>query len=124
MSNFSNGLSAAEAERLALLLEELGEAQQVIGKILRHGYESINPLKNPEQLPPTNREMLERELGDALAAMDLLRATDVRSDYVEHFRTLKHAKLPRWTHHQPPAITGQRITRDEERIDHHGQEQR
>ena len=35
-----NKLSAAEAERLALLLEELGEAQQAIGKILRHGYEN------------------------------------------------------------------------------------
>lgn len=33
-----NDLSNAELERLALLLEELGEAQQVIGKILRHGY--------------------------------------------------------------------------------------
>jgi hypothetical protein len=35
-----NGLAPAETERLALLLEELGEAQQAIGKILRHGYES------------------------------------------------------------------------------------
>ena len=29
---FSNGLNDAEAERLAILLEELGEAQQAVGK--------------------------------------------------------------------------------------------
>lgn len=39
-----NGLTPAEAERLALLSEELGEAQQAIGKILRHGYDSSNPV--------------------------------------------------------------------------------
>ena len=38
-----NQLTPAEAERLALLLEELGEAQQAIGKILRHGYASTHP---------------------------------------------------------------------------------
>lgn len=42
MKNF-NGLSPAETERLALLSEEMGEVQQAIGKILRHGYESIHP---------------------------------------------------------------------------------
>lgn len=36
-----NQLSPAEAERLALLSEELGEAQQAIGKILRHGQPSM-----------------------------------------------------------------------------------
>lgn len=40
MSKFSNKLNDAQSERLALLLEELGEAQQAIGKILRHGYQS------------------------------------------------------------------------------------
>lgn len=35
MADHFNGLTPAEAERLALLLEELGEAQQAIGKILR-----------------------------------------------------------------------------------------
>jgi hypothetical protein len=34
---FSNELSDAEVERLAILAEEMGEAQQCIGKILRHG---------------------------------------------------------------------------------------
>ena len=33
-----NELSPAEVERLAILAEEMGEAIQVIGKVLRHGY--------------------------------------------------------------------------------------
>jgi hypothetical protein len=66
MSGHFNGLSPAEAERLALLLEELGEAQQVIGKILRHGYESHHP-ENPDD---SNRALLEGELGDVMAAIE------------------------------------------------------
>ena len=46
--SFSNGLNDAEAERLAILLEEFGEAQQAVGKILRHGYESYDPSRDEE----------------------------------------------------------------------------
>jgi hypothetical protein len=66
---FSNGLTDAEVERLAILSEELGEAQQCIGKILRHGYESYNPVVNTNL---TNRRELEREIGDVQAAIDML----------------------------------------------------
>jgi hypothetical protein len=38
---YFNSLTPAELERLSLLLEELGEAQQAIGKILRHGYKEL-----------------------------------------------------------------------------------
>ena len=61
---FDVGLSNAERERLALLLEECGEVQQIIGKILRHGYESTHPNGGP-----TNRRLLESELGDFKAAL-------------------------------------------------------
>lgn len=54
-----NQLTPAEHERLSLLLKELGEAQQAIGKILIHGYESCHP-NNPNK---TNRNDLEEELG-------------------------------------------------------------
>ena len=68
-----NELTSAQAERLAILLEEMGEAQQAIGKILRHGYAS----QNPDVLDgPTNRESLERELGDVAAAMGLMFAAN------------------------------------------------
>lgn len=58
-----------EIERLAILAEELGEAQQIVGKILRHGFYSHNPYK---PLDGENYEMLERELGDIQAAVQML----------------------------------------------------
>lgn len=58
-----NGLSAAEAEALALLAEECGEVVQAIGKILRHGLWS----EHPESGIP-NYNTLQREIGDVLAA--------------------------------------------------------
>jgi hypothetical protein len=36
-------MAEAERERLAMLAEEAGEIVQIIGKILRHGYESYHP---------------------------------------------------------------------------------
>lgn len=51
-----NRLTPAEAERLALLAEECGEAIQAIGKILRHGYESNHP-----EFTETNRTQLPDE---------------------------------------------------------------
>jgi NTP pyrophosphatase (non-canonical NTP hydrolase) len=100
MSDHFNGLTPAEAERLALLLEELGEAQQVIGKILRHGYESVNP-----DLPPpagdTNRANLERELGDVLVAIGfLLDAGDIDEHLIEDRKRVKRHKVWQWLHHQ------------------------
>lgn len=68
----SDNLNPAQLERLALLLEELGEAQQAIGKVLRHGYES----RWPKPGGPTNRETLAKELGDVLCAIDILCASD------------------------------------------------
>lgn len=58
MKEHFNQLSPGEAERLALLLEEMGEAQQIIGKILRHGYESTHPHGGS-----TNRSLLQVEIG-------------------------------------------------------------
>jgi hypothetical protein len=96
-----NKLTPAEAERLALLLEELGEAQQVIGKILRHGYESQNPYEPGN----TNRMLLESELGDVKAAVDLVvHAGDVNENAVEASRQSKLQGVGRWTHRQPAAL--------------------
>ena len=65
MSEFSNRLTDAEAERLAILAEECGEVIQIVGKILRHGYDSYNPTVEPmKQIP--NRRLLEKELSDLL----------------------------------------------------------
>ena len=89
-----HGLNPAQAERLFYLLEELGEAQQAIGKILRHGYESRDPTKATptyddnrggqdcwRNTSATNRETLARELGDVQRAINmLLEANDVSSN--------------------------------------------
>lgn len=91
-----NKLTPAEAERLALLSEELGEAQQAIGKILRHGYESRHP-----EGGPTNRESLERELGDVRCAESLLtEASDLNPANIQAEAFNKSAKVRQYLHHQ------------------------
>lgn len=91
-----NELTPAEAERLALLLEELGEAQQAIGKILRHGYESGHPDGGP-----TNRQALEFELGDVAAALQLMSdAGDIADEAVGQAEVRKLAKVSKYLHHQ------------------------
>lgn len=96
-ANFSNQLTDAETERLALLLEEMAEASQVIGKILRHGYVSRNPLDNDS---PTNRVMLQTELGHVMAALSLMRNTgDVSSSRILEAQEAKLRTVNRWLHH-------------------------
>ena len=93
-----NKLSPAQAERLAILSEELGEVAQIIGKILRHGYNSYNPFsENPE----TNRQLLEEELGHILNAMNMLvAADDINSKAIANSRDAKSQTVHKWTHHQ------------------------
>lgn len=67
-SNF-NGLKPEEEERLAILVEECGEVIQVIGKILRHGYDNYKP-SDPNK--ETNRSKLEKELSDLNVSMAIL----------------------------------------------------
>lgn len=65
VDNF-NGLTAAETERLAMLAEEAGEIAQMVGKILRHGYESFHP-DDKEQV--TNRVLLRNEINDLVGVV-------------------------------------------------------
>ena len=58
----------AEAERLAMLAEECGEIIQVVGKILRNGYDSYHP-DRPEI---TNRRLLANEIIDVVVVLDLM----------------------------------------------------
>jgi NTP pyrophosphatase (non-canonical NTP hydrolase) len=96
MSHF-NGLTSSEAERLAVLSEELGEVQQVIGKILRHGYESTNPIK---VFQSSNRILLENEIGDLEFAISLLKGKlDISAASVEFWKTEKHSRIWKWLHH-------------------------
>lgn len=91
-----NGLTPAEAERLACASEESGEVGQAIGKILRHGYESHHP-----DFPLTsNREMLEKELGDVVAVMEMMvEAGDLNTLAIRRHADAKRKNLPNFLHH-------------------------
>lgn len=99
MNEHFNKLTPAEAERLAILAEECGEVLQIVGKILRHGYESKHPDGGP-----TNRELLALELGDLQAIMTLIRqAYDVNSAQVHEHMLVKMFKITqekKHIHHQ------------------------
>jgi NTP pyrophosphatase (non-canonical NTP hydrolase) len=94
-----NGLTDAEAERLALLAEEAAEVVHAVGKILRHGYDSTNPDVDQEV---SNRSKLTEECGDFLAAMRLAtEAQDFDEDDVRSYMATKLRKIGRYLHHQP-----------------------
>ena len=93
-----NQLSLAQAERLSILLEECGEVLQVIGKIQRHGFDSSNPLIASS---PTNRELLEKEIGDVLNAIDMMTAVaDIDLNSINTNKEHKARTIKKWLHHQ------------------------
>lgn len=97
MRDFTNKLSEAEIERLAILIEECAEVQQIACKILRHGYESYNPTIVQGK---SNREELEIELGDLTFAITLLEKegdTNVLSRI--SFMEQKAQKVQKYLHH-------------------------
>jgi NTP pyrophosphatase (non-canonical NTP hydrolase) len=102
MEKFSNDLTDVQLERLAILSEELGEAQQIIGKVIRHGYESGDPTK-----PYTsNRLLLEKELGHVFMALAMLtESNDLSYQEVVRHQNEKRGSIKRWLHHQPDSRT-------------------
>lgn len=90
-----NRIGEAEQERLGLFTEETGEANQVVGKILRHGLDSYHP-----DMPLlSNANLLELEAGHVLAAIDLLVACGTLSrEALEKERRAKLEKLRSWLH--------------------------
>lgn len=94
-----NELSEAETERLAIVIEECGEVIQAGCKILRHGYESHNPLVSNRK---TNRESLAREIGDLLHAVNrLTECNDVDARMVGDRARSKPEHIKPYLHHQP-----------------------
>ncbi len=93
-----NKLTPAEAERLAFLAEECGEVIQIVGKVLRHGYGSVDPT---QLSAPDNRFMLERELGDLHAVVQLMMLRkDIDPHAIAVAATSKTNRLRRYSHHQ------------------------
>jgi hypothetical protein len=94
-----NELTPAETERLALLMEEMAEASMVIGKILRHGYASTNPLMHDDT---SNRRLLEKEVGHVINAIAMMEeAEDIDSRVSARHANDKRGSIGRWLHHQP-----------------------
>ena len=92
-----NALSAAEAERLSMLIEECAKVIHSATKILRHGYNSQHPNKPYAR---SNREDLEREIYDLIAVTAITTA----SGDIKHFKYLdistKAMEKLKFTHHQ------------------------
>ena len=96
MTHF-NQLTPAQAERLAMLAEECGEVIQVVGKILRHGYDSYHPV-NPRV---SNRFLLVKELRDVNAVLMAMGREELRDYSVQDVIGVWDRKL-QYTHHQEP----------------------
>lgn len=97
-----NGLTPAEAERLAILAEEAGEIVQVVMKALRHGLDYRHP-----DTGESNRAAIARELGDLEAIQALMiEAHDLNPFDIDAARARKKRKLGRWTHHQSDSHFG------------------
>jgi len=94
MSHF-NQLTPAQAERLAMVAEECAEVIQIVGKILRHGYDSHHP-NDPLS---TNRDLLGRELTDLYAVASALCRDGVPEGSL-HDQDRAWMKKLRFAHHQ------------------------
>lgn len=85
----TNNLTEAEIERIAKLIEECAEVQQVLAKILKWGYEH----KKPDTLY-TNRYVLTEELADLENAVRLLvKYEDVQSVVISQMKFNKIARI-------------------------------
>lgn len=91
-----NKLTPAEAERLAMLAEECGEVIAVIGKILRHGYDSHHP-DNPAI---TNKDLLAGELADVHAVVKAMKWEELKEYSCEDVIGSRWKKKLRYSHHQ------------------------
>lgn len=98
MSEHFNQLTPAEHERLALLIEECAEVQQIACKILRHGYESYNP-NDPDRTD--NRTLLSIEIGHLEHALHRMQTVMDYSPHVAHCsEELKAKTVKQYLHHQ------------------------
>lgn len=102
MEKHFNALSPGELERLALLGEEMCEAGQIIGKIIRHGYDCLDPT---DENAVINMTLLEKELGHVRAAISLMGAAfDISPEEIELHRQDKLESVKQWLHHQPDSV--------------------
>lgn len=98
MEHFNN-LKPDELERLAILVEEAAEVQQIAMKIMRHGYESCHPDNEGERY--TNRNELEKEIGHLQnITLMMFEADDIDKETVAYCRNKKKKSIQQYLHHQ------------------------
>jgi NTP pyrophosphatase (non-canonical NTP hydrolase) len=86
-------MNEQEREVMNILSEECAEVIQAISKCHRFGLDNYKPGK-----PKTNREHLEEEIGDLIAMVDILIATQVIDPAaVELAKKAKIEKLKKWS---------------------------
>lgn len=97
VTNHFSALTESEQERLVIIIEECGEVIQAACKILRHGYESTNPKATSQE---TNRQALQRELGDLHhAASRMIRLGDVSGQEIQKRQIAKASAVLEYLHH-------------------------
>lgn len=85
-----------QKERLSILMEEMGETLQAMGKIQRHGYESGWPTANGQ-----NRRDLETEIGHVQYALTLMcKAGDIDETKILMAQDRKAIDIEPYLHHQ------------------------
>jgi hypothetical protein len=95
---FTNELSPAQAERLAILAQECSEVVHACTMALRHGLDSHSP-NDPNKV--TNRQYILNEIGDVSAAMFLLlNSGDLPNPPSDEYIYSKLDRLKKYTHHQ------------------------
>jgi hypothetical protein len=93
-----NKLTPAQAERLAMLIEECGEVIQIAGKILRHGYQSYHP----ERPHVSNAQLLSQEVCDLQAVATEVIMRDTVWAFTDDEVGRAWNKKLRYAHHQEP----------------------
>lgn len=97
MTNHFSNLTEAEQERLAILIEECSEVIHVGCKILRHGYNS----NNKGRMNETNRDALNREIGDLCHALDrMVAANDINDKAINVHIEAQSRHITQYLHHQ------------------------
>lgn len=92
-------MTAAQHERLSILMEEMAEALHIIGKIFRHGWDSSHP--DYDNIP--NHELLEQEIGHVLWIIDFMQRKfvgDLRPAIVSLHKHSKEKNALKFLHHQ------------------------
>ena len=97
--NHFNNLTPAEAERLAMLAEECAEVIAIVGKILRHGFDSYHP----DQPAVTNRDLLASELADVDGVVRAMKRYEIRDYSCRDIDGDHWLKKLRYAHHQQDA---------------------